>query len=286
MNLSTKKQETLDNIVNDLQSIDNVLAIVLGGSHCTGMANEGSDLDIGIYYHESHPFSIDQINSIAKKYHLGSGLTVTSFYQWGQWVNGGAWLNTVTGEVDFIYRNIKQVESVITNSKKGLWQIDFEQQPPYGFSSTIYLAEVHFCIPLYDPKRTIENLKREVNVYPIQLKKTVVQQALWSTEFTIWQADKFAQKQDIYNTAGCITRALKNIIEALFAINEQYSIGDKYAIRKITLAARVPDKLENQIEEILAIDKNKLGLTTKKLRNLFDEVVVLAEGLYTPYFEL
>lgn len=38
------KQQTLTNIVND--TIDNVAAIVLGGSHCTGMANENSDLDI------------------------------------------------------------------------------------------------------------------------------------------------------------------------------------------------------------------------------------------------
>jgi predicted nucleotidyltransferase len=215
MELPELKRKTLDNIVNDLKKIDNVAAVVLGGSHCTGMANENSDLDIGIYYHQDFPFDIEQIKLIGKKYNIDETLTVTDFYQWGGWVNGGAWINTVSGEVDFVYRNIEQVLATIEKAKNGIWENDFEQQPPFGFSSVIYLAETHYCYPLHDPYNVIHELKQETANYPLKLKKTIIQQALWSAEFTLWQADKFAKKQDMYNTAGCLTRAMKNIVETV-----------------------------------------------------------------------
>ena len=257
------KKKILDNIVNDLKSVDSTAAIVLGGSYCIGRANENSDLDIGIYYHQASPFDIERIKHIAKKYSIDDTLAVTDFYQWGAWVNGGAWINTVSGEVDFLYRNIEQVKSTIEKSKNGIWENDFEQQPPFGFSSVIYLAEINYCYPLYDPYNIIQELKREVKDYPLKLKRTIIQQSLWSAEFTLWQADKYVKKQDIYNSVGCFTRALKNISDALFGLNEQYSIGDKSSIQIIGQMPKCPHKLSEQIEDILSINKHTLTVKPK-----------------------
>lgn len=286
MRISEAKRETLDLIVNDLKSIDHIVAIVLGGSYCIGMANELSDIDLGIYYYENSPFDIEQIKRIAGKYDSSETSTVTDFYQWGAWVNGGAWINTVSGEVDFVYRNIDQVKSTIAKSKNGIWENDFEQQPPYGFSSVMYLAEIHNCIPLHDPHRVIKEMKEEVRDYPIKLKQTIVQQSLWSAEFALWQADKFTTKQDMYNTVGCFTRILKKLVEALFALNESYSLGDKSSIQKIIQMPKCPDHLKEQIERILNIDRNTLITNAIRIRNLFDQVVILSDGMYQPYYKL
>jgi hypothetical protein len=286
MEIPETKKKTLDNIVNDLKIVDNIAAVVLGGSFCIGTADEKSDLDIGIYYYENSPFEIEQIKRIAGKYNIDETLTVTDFYQWGAWVNGGAWLNTESGEVDFVYRNIEQVKSVIEKSQNGIWENDFEQQPPFGFSSVIYLAETHYCQPLYDPFEVVKKLKEEVKNYPLKLKQTIIQQALWAAEFTLWQADKFAVKQDIYNTVGCFARALKNIVEALLAINEIYSLGDKSSIQKVVQMPKCPDKLEEQIEDILSINSHSLTTNVKKIRNLFEQTVSLADKMYQPYFIL
>jgi Nucleotidyltransferase domain len=280
------KKKTLDNIVNDLKTVDDIAAIVLGGSHCIGMANEYSDLDIGIYYHETSPFDIEKIKRITKKYSTDDITTVTRFYQWGAWVNGGAWINTASGEVDFIYRNIEQVKSTIEKCRNGIWENDFEQQPPFGFSSVIYLAETRYCCPLYDPDHIIQELKGAVKDYPLKLKQTIIQQSLWSAEFALWQADKFAGKQDMYNSLGCFTRASKNIIDALFALNELYSIGDKSAIQIISQMPKCPAKLNEQIEDILNIKKHNLAGNAKRLRNLFEQAVSLAGEMYCPYFIL
>ena len=105
MLLPKEKQQTLNHIVTDLQQTNHVLAVVLGGSYAAGYACENSDLDIGIYYSEQHPFNINDIRLIAKKYSVVADTTVTDFYEWGPWVNGGAWIQTACGKVDFIYRN-------------------------------------------------------------------------------------------------------------------------------------------------------------------------------------
>lgn len=286
MKIPENKRKTLDKIVGDLKNVENVAAIVLGGSYCMGTASENSDLDIGIYYHENSAFDTERIKLIAEKYNIDETFTVTDFYGWGGWVNGGAWLNTKSGEVDFIYRNIEQVKSTIEKSQNGIWENDFEQQPPFGFSSVIYLAETHYCYPLYDPSNAIKKLKDEVKNYPLKLKQTIIQQSLWSAEFTIWQADKFAAKLDIYNTVGCLTRALKNIVEALLAINEVYSLGDKSSVNQLTRMPNCPNKLKEQIEDILSINSRTLATNAKRTRNLFEQTVLLANKMYQPYFVL
>jgi len=52
---------TLTQLVDALSKLPNLLAIVLVGSHATGPARSNSDLDIGLYFRQSRPFSIDQV---------------------------------------------------------------------------------------------------------------------------------------------------------------------------------------------------------------------------------
>lgn len=286
MKLTQQKEAILNQLVNDLKNVHGIIAVVLGGSYATGHANETSDLDMGIYYHENSPFNVEEIRDIAKRYAIDNAPTVTDFYQWGPWVNGGAWMNTSAGKVDFLYRNIDQVKATIEKAKNGAWENHYEQQPPYGFSSVIYLAECQSCIPLYDPQNMIAGLKKEVCVYPSKLKRTIIQDALWSAEFTLIQAGTFIEKQDIYNIAGCLTRAVKNIVSALFAINEIYPIGDKRALEILEETDKRPDQLQTTVEDILCITKGSPGENIKKMKDLFEEVVSLTEGIYQPLFKL
>lgn len=84
-------------------------------------------------------------------------------------------------KVDFIYRNLEQVTTTIQKAKNGEWENHFEQQPPYGFSSIIYLAEINTCISLYDPdafislikslfKETVILAKDYYKIFPFNLK--------------------------------------------------------------------------------------------------------------------
>lgn len=286
MKLPRHKQNMLESIINDLKVIDGVEAIVLGGSHAVGLATESSDLDIGIYYFEVHPFDIKSVKLVAEKYADHEQPTVTGFYEWGPWVNGGAWINTKNGEVDFLYKNIDQIAKTIDHARDGVWENHFEQQPPYGFSSMIFLGETQSGIPLYDPEGIVTRLKDKVKQYPQKLKQSVIQQSLWSAEFTIWQAEGYAKQNDTFNTVGCLTRVVKNIVTALFAINELYPMGDKRAISILEKSEIRPNNFASKVNDILCCNKDTLAVNIIRLKNLFDETVKLTGGFYQPYYKL
>jgi hypothetical protein len=286
MTLPHEKQLSLDAIVNDLKTLPHVKAIVLGGSYATGRANSQSDLDVGIYYAGDAPFSIEAIKEIALKYAVDSSPVVTGFYEWGPWVNGGAWIHTTSGKVDFLYKNIDQIQDTIEKAQQGLWENHYEQQPPYGFASVYYLAETEVSVPLYDPEGIISQLKEQVRVYPPKLKQAIIQQSLWSAEFTLMHIVGYVEKDDVYNLTGSLARAMKNLTMALFAINEIYPISDKRAIDILEHAPKVPANLREKIERIVFIDRAGLANHLILLQALFDEVVGLADGVYKPVYAL
>ncbi|SKA06135.1 protein of unknown function [Chitinophaga eiseniae] len=285
MHLPENKQQLLTQIANDLQKVEGVAAIVLGGSYAAGMASDQSDLDIGIYYHADKPYSIEDIRSTVARYAV-SPATVTGFYEWGPWVNGGAWTMTTAGKVDFLYRNIQQVQETIDKALRGVWENHFEQQPPYGFSSVIYLAEVNICRPLYDPAGVLAAWKEMVSVYPPALKETIIRESLWSADFTLWQTAGFAEKQDVYNTVGCLARAMKNIMAALFAINERYPLGDKRVMAQLQGAGKLPVDLQEKVEAALCVSRATITANVERLKALHQEVVQLSDGLYKPLYQL
>ena len=147
-NMPPNKMQVLRAAAQQLQGVNNVAAVVLGGSYALGTARPDSDIDMGIYYREASPLPIDQIRSIARSICTpGTDPVVAELYGWGPWVNGGAWIQTPVGKVDFLYRNLEQVQRVIDEGRQGVWRHDFDQQPPYGFRSVVYFGESSICIP-------------------------------------------------------------------------------------------------------------------------------------------
>jgi hypothetical protein len=188
MNIPAEKLHTLNAIVEALKNEPNVVSVVLGGSYARGFARPDSDIDIGIYYREAAPLAIDGVRSIAEMISSpGSSPTVTELYGWGPWVNGGAWIQSPACEVDFVYRNLDQVQKVLDEARQGIWHHNYDQQPPYGFRSVIYFGETFICVPLHDPLGEIVRLKKSVAEYPAALKNRIVEESLWGAEF--WWCD-------------------------------------------------------------------------------------------------
>jgi predicted nucleotidyltransferase len=123
--MPAEKLRTLNAIAEALQNVSNVVAVVLGGSYARGLARPDSDIDIGIYYREASPFSVAQVRSVAERLcTVGSVPIVTGTYEWGLWVNGGAWIQTPVGKVDFLYRNLDQVQKAVEEGRQAIWRHD------------------------------------------------------------------------------------------------------------------------------------------------------------------
>jgi predicted nucleotidyltransferase len=239
--LSPEQRELVLSLTKRLEAIRGIRAVVLGGSHARGRAQAGSDIDLGILYSEAAPFSVQSVRDLAEVVNDTAGPVVTGFYEWGPWVNGGAWLTIGGHRVDFIYRSFEHLERVIAEAEAGRYELDYAQQPPFGFFSGTYLGEIAVCVPLFDPEARLDMLKQRVADYPEALRQAVVQDSLWAAEFGLGAfARKFATRADGYGTAACLTRAVNQLVLVLFALNRKYLLSDKTALAEIAEFERAP----------------------------------------------
>jgi len=264
--------------------------VVLGGSYARERAEPGSDIDLGLFYSEKAPFEIQYIRELAEDVNDFAGPVMTNFYEWGPWVNGGAWLTIGGQRVDFLYRSLEHVERVIAEAEVGRYEVHYLQQPPFGFFSATYLGEIAVCIPLFDPDARIDVLKRRVADYPEPLRRALLHDYLFMAEFGLTAfARKFAPRSDTYGTAACLTRTVNELVLALFALNRKYPINDKTALAEVAEFERAPDNFGPRAQKILAhlgSSREELVRAVEGVEQLFRETIQLVDGLYKPRFTL
>jgi len=288
--LSPQQRKLVSSLTEQLGAIPGVKAVVLGGSHARGRALPESDIDLYIFYSEATPFSIEGIRDLAERVDDNPKPVVTDFYGWGPWVNGGAWLTIDGQRVDFVYRSLEHVERVITEAEAGQYELDYTQQPPFGFFSPAYLGEIAVCYPLFDPEDRLDVLKRRIAKYPDSLRSAVVQDYLWQAELALTAfAPKFVKRSDPYGVGACLTRAVNQIILVLFALNRRYFIDDKTAPGEIAEFEHAPKEFTLRVQETLARpgkSPEELGAALKMVSQLFAETDELTGGTYEPRFLL
>ncbi len=282
--LTVAQRELVDALVADLAPIAGIEAIVLGGSHARGRARPDSDVDLGLLYCESAPFAIDAIRELCGRVDDAPDPVVTEFYEWGPWVNGGAWLSIRKQRVDLLYRSLDHVERVIGEAEAGRYELHYAQQPPFGFWSGTYLGEISVMLPLFDPHGRVAALKQRVVEYPEALRRTVVQNYLGAVEFGLEGfARKLALRGDVYGTVGCLARLAHQLVLVSFALNRRHPVNDKTAIAEIAEFSSAPRDFGIRLEALLSHpgrSADELGRAVEELAALFRETVALAGDLY------
>lgn len=280
----------LKRVVAELKEVVGMEAIVLGGSHARRRARPDSDIDIGLYYRPGTAFSIEHVRRIALHLNDAPEPVVSGFGEWGRWMDGGAWLTIEGQRVDLLYRSLEKVEITLKDAVEGRFEIDFEQQPPFGFFGPTLLGEVAVAVPLHDPRSVLSDLKAKVSPMPEALAKAVVQSRLWSVEFGLSAfAPKFAANGDVHGVAGCLTRFAQALVLTLFALNRVYPINDKTTISEIEEFRIAPASFGLRLRAILS----NIGSTPEALEAsvdaigaLFEEVRASAGKLYAPAWRL
>ena len=246
-------EEILSQVVTSVSKIEGVVAIVLGGSRAHGTADDHSDIDLGIYYDGSRPFSTIALGAAAQDLddRHTAGL-VTGFGEWGPGVNGGGWLEIRGHHVDFLYREIDAVRDAVDECIAGRPRSLYQLGHPLGFHIQIYAGEVHVCRPLFDPSATIAELKAKVANYPEAFRRAIIDKHLFDAEFEISIASKPAARGDVMYVAGCLFRAACFMTLVLYALNRRFFLNEKGAFAESLGFTIKPANFHDSVTKTLA----------------------------------
>ena len=266
-------------IAKRLGEIEGIVAVALGGSWAREEAHPGSDVDLGIYYRDEHRPPIEELHRLAQE--LGYRYPtepVTDFGEWGPWINGGAWLQVEGTPVDWLYRELGQVSRVMDECRAGRPTIHYQPGHPHGFHTHIYMGEIHYCRPLYDPDGTLESLKNTTENYPPRLKRALIRNQLWEARFALDTCRKSAIRNDAFYVAGCLFRCAACMVQALFALNERYLINEKGSVEAASTLTLRPANFSETVNAVLAHPGDHPEQLESSVRRL-EELLEAVEGL-------
>jgi predicted nucleotidyltransferase len=244
----------IHHVVERLQSIEGIAAIALGGSRARGNHTQKSDVDLGIYYQPENPPDLIALNQLASQLddnHRENLITPNG--EWGKWINGGGWLKIEGISVDFLYRDVVQVNRVIEECHAGQITIDYQPGHPHGFISSIYMGEVAIGLPLHDPGGVLAALKAKTIPYSTGLKQATVNKFAWEISFSLFVAQKAIARNDIAYAAGCCFRSVACMNQVLFALNEEYLLNEKGAVAVANSFALCPQNYQQRVESVFTL---------------------------------
>lgn len=266
-------KKILEEITTELKGIPGIVGIVLGGSRARGTNHQDSDIDIGIYYNESEGFKVSEIDKIATKLDDEHRINlVSSLGEWGPWVNAGGWLVIQGYHVDFIFRDVKRVSKVIDDCLNGKISSNYQTGHPHAYLNSMYMGEVAICKILDDPKNKITELKEKTIPYSENLRNAIIGWYMFEASFSLMFAKSNIDKDDISYVCGHCFRSISSLNQVLFALNNEYCINEKKAVKMIDAFKSKPQNYKKRIDELITLISFNESNTRKGVEILEDLV--------------
>src|SRR5690625_855509 len=272
-------QNIIKKVSEELESIPGIVGVVLGGSRARGTHHPTSDIDIGIYYDESAGFDVQEVGKVATKLddeHRGD--LVSSLGEWGDWINGGGWIVVQGYHVDLIFRDVGRVEKVIEECLLGNVSTHYHTGHPHAFLNVMYMGEISICKIITDPMKKLAELKAKTKPYPKALKDAIIGYFSFEASFSLMFSQDNIDKDDVSYVAGHCFRTISCLNQVLFALNEEYHINEKKAVRMIDDFSIKPQDYRKRIDKIntlISTDTER----TKEAVNILQELVSETEEI-------
>ncbi|MCL2507700.1 MAG: DUF4037 domain-containing protein [Oscillospiraceae bacterium] len=270
---------SIDNIINELTAVlkrtaNGSCSIALAGAHTKGTADADSDLDFYMIVEDVKPYGeiLEIIQSVADN--------VFSIY-----ISSDFDETPYGGSIDFRYQGIPIETTVHTASRlsqrvneclDGKFEIIPQTWTSNGYYTFIYLSELHFIQPLYDPNEVIKTYKSKLKQYPEKLRESIVdcffeRANTWLNNFHYESA---IQRSDVLFTAPIVLHTILDMIQVIFALNRKYFYGDKKLQSALARMPYCPVELLDNLEFLLSAssDSNILEKQCAILRDIRDEL--------------
>lgn len=265
----------LARIVDAVKDVKGIEAIVLGGSRARGTQGPGSDIDIGLYY-DRDTIDLPRLEEAARaldQAHRENLLAKPR--EWGQWVDGGCWLIMDSMHVDLILREVSRVKQAIEDCEKGKVTSHYQAGHPHGYFNAMYRGELAVSRLLWHRGDEIVRWKRAAEEYPRALQKALVDFFFFEAGFSLMLAENTVARDDAYYVTAHLVRSVSALNQVLFALNQQYCINEKKAVKMIDSFPIRPDRYKEKVDVIFSLAGADLAGACRTLKELIGEVDAL-----------
>lgn len=270
-----KVKNILDKVAFTLSSVSGIESVVLGGSRARGTNSEDSDIDIGLYY-DDKTLDLSTLNIAAKKVdNEHRECLIAPPGEWGKWVNGGGWLVVDGYHVDFLLRDIARVEKAITECQQGIVTAHYQTGHPHAYLSVMYAGELAVCKMLFDKDGKVSALKNIAEKYPLKLKESIIDFFSFEMGFSLIFAENNLDKDDNYYVMAHMVRSISAINQVLFALNEEYCLNEKKAVKMVDDFSIRPTDYKLKVDRIFDTFGTDKENACALLGNLIKEVRAL-----------
>jgi len=285
--LITKKEKTINYVVEKLRHVEGIRAVALTGSTSYGTSISQSDIDLMLLYDKKNPININRLKSIVFELSDFKNPLVTPFGAWGELSDGGVYVVIKTVVFNMFYKCIDYLFEVFGQLEKGRFRSDYVGPLPYGLHTYSLCGSVKKLKPLYDQKGIITALKKQVPSYPPRLKKNILRFFLGQARRSLDEARMAAARNQTYLLVGDLARTVNSFIQVLYALNEIYFTVDKSFYHDFRFMKKSPVRFLERAESLLFLKKSTAATMEKKVsegEKLFKELISLCPSSSFPVF--
>lgn len=249
-------------------------AIALAGAHAKGMADAASDIDLYVFAERAKPR--DQRLQLIRTIADPDSVPWVDDFDAAPWGGGMDFMYRGT-PVEVVGRTLSRMDQVVGDCLEGKFEIIPATWTSNGYYTFIYLCELSFIKPVWDPDGVLANYRQKAAVYPEPLRRAILETFLgragtWIGNFHYESA---VRRGDVLFTAPIVLHTVLDMVQVVFALNRVYFTGDKKLEAALASMTYCPKALRpNQLDILLTTARDAAHLERQRqlLRQSWDEL--------------